>query len=75
MSITNVKSMTRCPKCLNHGVVQRKEKELVAMECPEQDCKQKWKTYSQTCPHCLKPNGYAVKGPCMACYSLRYKSS
>lgn len=73
MSITNVKPITRCPNCLTHGVVRRKEKSKVAMECPE--CGVEWKTDSLICTDCGEPNGYVIEGPCMACYAQKYKSS
>ncbi len=73
MTLVNVKPVTRCSKCLTHGVVRRKEKKLVAMECPE--CKNQWKTYSKFCKDCGEPNGYVVEGPCMGCYAQKYKSS
>ncbi|KQL17657.1 hypothetical protein AN957_02865 [Cytobacillus solani] len=73
MSITNVKSVTKCQKCSTQGVVRRKEKLLVAMECPE--CKNEWKTYSKFCKECGEPNGYAVEGTCMDCYTVKHRSS
>lgn len=73
MSNTNIRSATRCPKCLNQGNVRRKEKSIVAMECPE--CSTEWKTYSKICGDCGNPNGYVVEGPCMECYAQKYKSS
>jgi len=73
MTNSNIKPVTRCPKCLAAGVVHRKEKTLVSLECPE--CSHRWKTYSKICKDCGKPNGYVVEGPCMECYAQHYKTS
>jgi hypothetical protein len=61
----------RCGVCGGHGYVVNKQKNEVKMECV--DCKIIWVTDSKTCPNCLRPNGYAVDGPCAQCYARNYK--
>jgi hypothetical protein len=66
-------SKNTCPHCNTIGTVIRHNHEIVSLECPK--CKQIWKTWSEICPDCHHPNGFAIEGPCSECYVERYKSS
>lgn len=72
MSITNVKPVTRCPKCLAKGTVIGHRNNLLLLEC--RDCNQRWNTYSKTCNICGKPNYFYVEGPCVKCYSEKHSA-
>lgn len=71
--MSNVKSVSNCPKCKTLGHVIHHQNEFVMMECP--NCKTKWPTVSEICPICKKTNGFATEGPCSHCYSERHKIS
>lgn len=72
MTITNVKLVTRCPKCLAKGTVIGHRNNLLLLEC--RDCNKRWNTYSKTCKVCGKPNYFFVEGPCVKCYSEKHNA-
>lgn len=64
--MSNVRSLATCPYCYTGGMVVEHEGIFVNLECPR--CKLRWRTLSQKCQKCKKPNGYATSGLCNDCY-------
>src|SRR5579875_1594749 len=60
-------SVHTCPRCRSNGYVIRLKKDTVIIECPQ--CLKYWQAPSPKCPDCDKPNGFAVEGLCVTCYS------
>jgi hypothetical protein len=59
-----------CEKCGNHGQVWKQNYGSIFMECPS--CNHRWKTRSEICHKCYKPNGFPSPGICSSCYSEGY---
>jgi ssDNA-binding Zn-finger/Zn-ribbon topoisomerase 1 len=63
----NVSIVSQCPKCDTLGHVRHHRGFFIIVNCPS--CNFNWKTLSEQCPNCKKPNGYLMTGTCKGCYS------
>jgi predicted amidophosphoribosyltransferase len=62
-------SIKQCERCDTIGQVESQNGKWLRMSCP--NCQKRWKTISERCPRCNKPNGFAVPGICGHCYGER----
>ena len=62
-------TIKNCERCDTVGQVVNQHGKRLKMHCP--NCQKTWKTVSERCPLCNKPNGFAVPGLCGHCYGER----
>jgi predicted amidophosphoribosyltransferase len=66
---TKKPTICNCDNCDCIGHVERQHGKYIHMICP--NCEKKWRTHSELCSTCNKPNGFAFPGTCGTCYSER----
>jgi uncharacterized C2H2 Zn-finger protein len=62
-------TIIECDRCGESGHVHRHAFSFVFIVCP--NCQFKWKTHSEECIHCSKPNGFLYPGYCSECYGQK----
>ncbi|MBM7585825.1 ribosomal protein L40E [Bacillus pakistanensis] len=66
-TIEKSQTIKHCPNCEIVGEVVKNSRGYLTMICPS--CEAKWRTDSELCGRCHKPNGFAVPGLCSKCYA------